>query len=240
MLLITIFAVFNFLNLISGITFKYCKGSESNTDACLVDAISDALQKLRTGCEEFGLKNLDVYNVGPISVEAGNGAIHIIQNNWNIELRGIADAIVKEAHFDKESKALTFTMLIPRLIQNSDYNISGQVLSLPLSGIGTSTFELYDMGLKFYLILDEYTRDAKRYYKIKSMQADMPISGFKAHYDNLFDGNKVLGDSVNEMFNKEWKVIYDIVQHPVEKAYGKDFEIYIQTFLDHVPAKDLF
>ncbi|KAF7279299.1 hypothetical protein GWI33_007432 [Rhynchophorus ferrugineus] len=233
-------AVLGLFNICDSITFKYCKGSESSSDACLIDAISDALQQLKAGYKEFGLKGLDVYKIPAISVEAGKGAVHFTQNYRNIQLLGFTDAVVKEAHFDRQNNAFTFTMFIPLLTQKADYNVNGKLLTLPITGNGSSVFELYNMNLKIDMTLDDYTRDGEHYYKIKSIQVYLPISKLKGHFDNLFNGNKLLGDNVNRLLNDEWEAIYSDVQHPLELAYGKDFEMYIQTFLDHVPAKDLF
>ncbi|XP_076255830.1 circadian clock-controlled protein daywake-like [Rhynchophorus ferrugineus] len=235
-ILVTLLGLFHF----SHGTFRYCKDSGSNLEACLIEAMNDALHQLKTDNKEYDLKNLDTYRIPSISIKAGTGAVHFEQNYRNIELSGLTDAVIKDSYFDRDTKVFSFTAVIPKLIQKADYDINGKLLTLPVTGSGSSYLQLDNMNLKIVLTLEEYIRDGTQYYKIKSIILDMPISRLSGHFDNLFNGNKLLGDNFNRLLNDEWEVIYNDIKRPLEEAYEDQFKMYIQKFLDQVPAKELF
>lgn len=58
--------------------------------------------------------------------------------------------------------------------------------------------------------------------------------------DNLFDGDKALGDNINKVLNDNWKDIYDEIGGSYEEAFNTIFASIFKNILGKVSAADLF
>ncbi|KAF7279292.1 hypothetical protein GWI33_007425 [Rhynchophorus ferrugineus] len=220
--------------------FKFCKESEANFDSCLTDAIQYAIDALKSDVNEYGLHNLKMIKVDSMSIEEGAGVVKFQQNYKNLELTGIADATVKNAHYDKANKVLSFTIQIPKFGQRADYIIKGNLMDMPINGNGKMWFKLDNLEMVHEIALEEYTKDDNQYFKIKSYNIQMSIKSASVHLENLFDGNKLLGDNLNKLLNEEWELLFHDQKPSMEKSYANEFKNYVQPFFDKLPANELF
>ncbi|XP_030762883.1 uncharacterized protein LOC115887566 [Sitophilus oryzae] len=223
-----------------GAAFAYCKYTDPNFDSCFKDSFQKAIKLLENDIPEYGLANLKVYKIPALSIQAGSGSVHLIQNYKNVELLGLSDATVISAHFDKDKKILSFSILIPNLIQRAEYEVNGKLMALPVVGHGPSELQLENVEMTTEVGLEEENREGLMYYKITSYKLDLKTSHLRSRFDNLFDGNKLLGDNINRVLNDEWQIIFNDVKSSTEAAYSTVLKDYVQTFFNHVPAKDLF
>lgn len=58
--------------------------------------------------------------------------------------------------------------------------------------------------------------------------------------DNLFNGDKVLGTTMNLFLNENWSAIYNEMQKPLSVAQSKVDRENIQKIFDNTPYKDMF
>lgn len=58
--------------------------------------------------------------------------------------------------------------------------------------------------------------------------------------ENLFNGDKILGDNVLQIMNDNWKEVYGDVQSSYEEAFGKIFSSIFSNLLSKVSKSDLF
>jgi hypothetical protein len=67
---------------------------------------------------------------------------------------------------------------------------------------------------------------------------DLQRMNFKL--DNLFNGDKALGDNLNQLMNDNWKELYIDVKSSYEEAFGKIFASVFDNLLARVPIAQLF
>lgn len=60
------------------------------------------------------------------------------------------------------------------------------------------------------------------------------------NYENLFDGNKLLGDNVNKVLNEEWEAVYKDVGRNYETNFARFCLLVTKAVFSNVPAKKLF
>lgn len=60
------------------------------------------------------------------------------------------------------------------------------------------------------------------------------------HFDNLFNGDKTLGDNINKVLNENWREVFEDVKPHYEEAFQKIAASIFNGLLDKVPKKDLF
>lgn len=58
--------------------------------------------------------------------------------------------------------------------------------------------------------------------------------------DNLFNGNKVLGDTMNSFMNENWKEIFDELKPGILEALGSVIVNIANNVFDRVPYDTMF
>jgi hypothetical protein len=73
-------------------------------------------------------------------------------------------------------------------------------------------------------------------------QKKLLIEPQRLHFklDNLFNGDKTLGDNINQVMNDNWKEVYGDVKSSYEEAFGKIFASVFDNLLARVPIAELF
>jgi len=62
------------------------------------------------------------------------------------------------------------------------------------------------------LIGQEYKKNGANYLKINNVKVKYELSDVHIHLDNLFNGDKALGDRMNEFLNENWKALAEEVR----------------------------
>lgn len=88
--------------------------------------------------------------------------------------------------------------------------------------------------------LDKENKGNKQYFKVKLYTVKFTISG--AHYDfqNLFNGDKRLGDNILKVINDNWNAIFEDINDGINKSYSKVFETIAKVFFSKIPIDNMF
>lgn len=60
------------------------------------------------------------------------------------------------------------------------------------------------------------------------------------YFSNLFNGDKLLGDTTNRFLNENWEDIYKEIKPAFVEAIGKVVETVINNVFTKIPYKDAF
>jgi hypothetical protein len=90
------------------------------------------------------------------------------------------------------------------------------------------------------LYLEEYEKKNKKYYKVVKNTLLIEPQGLHYKLDNLFNGDKALGDNINQVLNDNGKEVYADVKTSYEEAFGKIFATVSDNLLTRVPVAELF
>lgn len=120
------------------------------------------------------------------------------------------------------------------------YSLQGQFLVVPILGSGKGNITLIDpvWSLKFRGKPAE--KDREIFMKIKKMRMEFNATKIQLQFDNLFNGDKVLGDDMNRVFNENWQEIYAEVKKPVMKSFLDIYGKTMQKVFDTIPYNKLF
>lgn len=120
------------------------------------------------------------------------------------------------------------------------YSLQGQFLILPILGSGKGNITLVEpvWSLKFRGKPAE--KDGEMFMKIKKMRMEFGATKMEVQFDNLFNGDKVLGDDMNRVMNENWKEIYAEVKKPVMKSFLDIYGKTMQKVFDTIPYNKLF
>ncbi|CAG9767572.1 unnamed protein product [Ceutorhynchus assimilis] len=209
-------------------------------EGCLVKSIQSAITSLKSGNSEYGLKPLDPLSVDKMTIGAGSGPVQLVQNYDNVALSGLTDMTVNKAHYDAQKKSLQILATVPKLTQKGHYALDGAILTLPVVGDGAATLTLENIEFTLEFQFEETKKGGQTHFKIKTVAHTAKPNHMTLNFENLFNGNKLLGDNINKLVNEEWRTVYHDVRGNLESSYAEIYRKYAQDFFDKVPVDKLF
>lgn len=121
-----------------------------------------------------------------------------------------------------------------------DYEISGQILVLPISGKGKFNTTLIRPKTKTNTTAEVYEKKGKKYIKFKKYTITNEPEKSILNFDNLFNGNKQLGDEMNKFLNEHEKEIYAEMKGPFDESFSLVFQQLGNRLMSKIPLEEMF
>uniref|UniRef100_A0A0A1WZA1 Protein takeout n=1 Tax=Zeugodacus cucurbitae TaxID=28588 RepID=A0A0A1WZA1_ZEUCU len=190
---------------------------------CIAKIIPFLLQNYTNGIPEIGLSDVEKLSLNNITITKVNGQSPVTLNLAfkKMYLHGIRNVTVQRVvGFEKDLLNSKFEayVTIPNLVVDGEYVSSGKVLVLPMDATGYAKIELRKTKLGMKMKFEEDFRDGKQYGKIKALKCKLEPELIVMKFDNLFNGNKQLGESMNQMINDNWKTLWVDMESQVNEA----------------------
>ncbi|RZC34513.1 takeout-like [Asbolus verrucosus] len=224
----------------SASSFKKCNRKQSDFNECLTSAVEDAIRQLTQPIKEVNLPNLEPLEVPSLIIGAGHGAVAFSQNYKNLQVSGFSKTECSKFDMNFESKVVTMECQAPQIRMEFQYEINGKILLLPIYGKGPGTITLDNIKEVLTFNLEEYEKKNKKFFKVVGSKLVMEPGLIHFQLDNLFDGDKVLGENILKVLNENWKEVYGDVQSSYEHAFGQIFTSIFSNLLAKVPVSELF
>ncbi|XP_054261755.1 protein takeout-like isoform X3 [Macrosteles quadrilineatus] len=228
--------------------FKACKRGQpkDKLDECVRDSLQRAVPELVKGLPEYGLLTIDPLHVESLQVTKGSNqkkAVNVDISFKNLDIIGLKNAKIKSVDMDVDNYKMKAKIDIegPILLQG-DYTIKGKVLVLPIEGSGKCNITLVNpKGEITDLSGKPITKDGKQYAQVNTLKFVVKDVE-RVHYDleNLFNGNKELGNNMNLVLNDNWKEVYQDMKAPVESALSLAFREATKKVFKIVPYNRVF
>lgn len=207
-----------------------CHMSDS---ACLKTSAQKAVPVLSAGIPELGLKPIDPMTLQRVSAsQAGlnmdfrNTLVKGLKNCIVVDLRRVA----RKMHFDVKCSV---TLI-------GDYTLGGKLLILDIEGNGKYKIKIRDIEVKIVYDLSEVKRGNDKYWTISNWKHSSEVhTGAEFQFQNLFNGNKQLSDSIHQFANSNWREIFQEVSPPIVKAVVAGIVNETMKFFNKVPIKEL-
>ncbi|XP_028040390.1 protein takeout-like isoform X1 [Bombyx mandarina] len=207
-----------------------CSASDPNLNECIQKVIEVVAPKFADGIAELGIAPLDPVQLG--TVEVNNPALKITFTDTVVTgLRGSKINSYK-INLDKGKATIDFTA---NVTLKAHYVMDGQVLILPIRGNGPAKIKITNLRI---VVTYDFTTVAGHWV----------LTGYKDHYkmdraqfkfNNLFGGNKELGETVHTAINTNWEpVIRDIAPVAFEQIIKACVDETKKLFAT-VPANEL-
>lgn len=230
------------LPLLAGLNRCSIKLPPDQLNACMTKSGNDGIPILSKGNREYKLPSLDPMKIDKIVVDQSVGSVGLNLILIDAVATGFKDTMMKNVNFDLASKTVTYEAFIPRLEILSTYNMSGRILLLPISGQGKCNMTLDNVNEK-YVYEYKFVKDKDgEYYLIPQPHKsfDLTTTRMYLHFDNLFNGDKLLGDNTNNFLNENWAEVLDSVKHIFEATISEIIESTQLKVFSAVPFKDAF
>ncbi|GLV31067.1 uncharacterized protein CBL_12140 [Carabus blaptoides fortunei] len=216
---------------------KKCSISDPNFNQCYVDHGNMAIPTISKGDKKYHFPNLEPFKIDKISIDT-NSNLHV--DMTNIEMHGLNKTILQAADNDVIKNNYTYTYLIPNLEMTGDYELKGNILVLSLEGKGTSVFKFKNVKCVYNVVYERYTKNDVDYLRRTTSSLDYDMEHATMHFDNLFNGNKQIGDEMNKVLNENWKEVSGEFKPAVSSTILQIVDTVFARFLAIVPADELF
>ncbi|XP_044260354.1 protein takeout-like [Tribolium madens] len=191
--------------------FQKCNRKQPDLKQCVLKAAQDGIFQLTRPYNEVNIPNLNPFELKEATI-GGGGAVAVEQKFKDCKLTGFNKMKLDKFEFDFEKKVLNVAGTFPEIVKKCSYEVDGQVLLLPVTGKGPSEIVLTNLAVTALLHYEETKKKNKTFIKIVSSEISMDPGHVSYKLDNLFNGDKVLGDNINQVLNDNWKEVFDDVK----------------------------
>ncbi|CAO1387006.1 unnamed protein product [Diamesa hyperborea] len=211
---------------------------------CLPGVITQVIQRASQGNKEMNLLPFEpLYVPGIDIVQGSNSPIAITLNFRNVSIFGLSGVTVNRVvGWEKDPRTSKFEIHAnaPNLQLISKYRINGKVLILPIQGTGNSNMTLTNTDIKLKFTPKIIEKNGKQYLQADKFKLSFDTRRLYMSFENLFNGDKALGDNMNLFLNDNWQDILKELKPSISEALSQIFAALINAVFNKVPYNEIW
>nr|CAD7410706.1 unnamed protein product [Timema cristinae] len=237
---------------------EICSRNDPNIENCIINSIEKVRPKLLTGimlcpCPAgimlcpcpAGIPELDVPPIEPlllkeVVVSRGANAATFRAVGSNVKVYGPAQFQITGLKVDLKNMVFYINLKLPELYFDGDYDVNARILILPLRGKGPIKANATDCSADVVLRGQVYKKKGEDYLRFQSIEIDLKIGKFHVHLDNLFGGDKVLGEATNAALNENRSEFIETLRPIAERTVGEVILEIANKITNNFSLKELF
>ncbi|EEZ97638.2 protein takeout [Tribolium castaneum] len=221
--------------------FKICNRKNPNLDECLKEAGFIGVRQATKDYPEIHLPNLNPLEVNEMKISAGSqGVVNVNQNFKNCKLYGVNTTSADTLQFDFEKNVAHVSGRIDELKVFCTYELNGKILLLPISGSGPSTVIIKKLKVKADYNFEQVKKKGKTYMHFTTFTVALEPGSVFFNFENLFNGDKKLGDNINKVLNENSKQVFDDVKEGYAQAFGSIVKQILNNLFAKVSIEEAF
>lgn len=148
---------------------------------------------------------------------------------------------MKKAQIKFDNFRMRTETLTKRLDFVGNYKIKGQII-LPITGEGRANISMFDVTSTQDFKGEYFTKpeDGEIYLNVTEYKIKFKPKRATFKFENLFNGDKELGTTMNQFLNQNWKAVLGGLMPEYEKFFGAKFKEVAKSFFDQVPMSKIF
>ncbi|XP_045449988.1 uncharacterized protein LOC123658676 [Melitaea cinxia] len=223
--------IYEFTNLFNG---KKEQGSitspcKRNDLKCFENGLKTIVLQVVRGIPDFGIESSD-----PQFLENIEGVLSGLNYTlYNSTISGYAKCKFINLKFREDFRHVYSEVNCPHLSISGDYEISGQLISIPVEEKGHFNAE------SEYNLTSEYnteiikSSDTKSNLHVKDFKVKPELLSIKIHFGNLSNGQKDLADTVHKLSQEKWQEITELLENAVWNASFQKMVNNVNKFLEY-------
>lgn len=222
---------------------KKCSRSDPQMNVCLKKGLQEVIPTLLNGRQSLNVPPIDPLRITQLQIEQGSGPVSINLTFYDLDIRGIGSAFITDLKADWNKYTINVEGNIRQPVNLSGrYKISGKVLVLPIQGDGKCNLTLKDVKAKIAVHGKELKKDGKTYMQIEKLKFTFDTTRLFIELQNLFNGDKALGDNMNLFLNENWSDILKELKPAFEEAFAASFKaiahnVFLKVSMDQILTK---
>jgi len=228
------------------LSFNLCKKNDPNLDKCLKTSLQTIIPDLGDGYSKLRIPAIEPFELPSLEIDSGKGSsksVSIDLKLKDVKITGLTSTVIDSLKIDVDNYKLTGKIGFTKpLVIAGQYTVNGKVLVLPITGNGPCNIVLTDPVLELREVSGTpYQKNGKTFVQIKKMDLKLAsVKKMNIRLENLFNGNKQLGDSMNSILNENWPVLLEELQPVFEEAVAAIAQDIVNKALQKTAYTDIF
>lgn len=163
---------------------------------------------------------------------------------------------------DPRTSKFELEAIVPQVTLRGKYKINGKVLILPITGKGRSDLTLDNMSFRVKFTPKVTTKNGKNYIQLDKFKLTFDTTKWvyrmfwqkfayelifaifffrlTLYFENLFNGDKLLGDNMNLFLNENWSDILRELKPSIVDAFTTIISSVINSMFSKIAYDDIF
>ncbi|XP_046743262.1 protein takeout-like [Diprion similis] len=215
-----------------------CKRRDPNVENCISQSVEYLRPYLVKGVPEHNIPSLEPLLLKELVAAEGTG---IRISARDVHAYGASDFTVRRLKIDLDKLRFEVDINLPHLYIDGMYEIAGRVLLLPISGSGPMRGNFTEctgaVRMQGELRKD---KDGEDHLHYSDFRMKISIGKGNLRLENLFGGERALGDVVNAAINNNFDAFIRELKPLIEKALSDAFLEIANNIVDPFTYKQLF
>ncbi|XP_015109262.1 protein takeout [Diachasma alloeum] len=220
---------------------KICNRSNPHLNECIKYSVDSLKPYLKSGIPEFNIPPCEPLHVPQVEIKQDAGPVSISSNYSNIKIAGGSDFNLKSVKIDADNDRIRLKLYIPRLTMTSNYNMSGKILMLPITGHGQARGNFSDIDAIVTIQGERYqgSNTTQIYFRVLDCYCDFEVGHASLYLENLFNGDETLADTMNLFLNDNWRAVAAEIKPALEDTVGRMFKNFSNKIYSKYPLDQL-
>ncbi|XP_055918755.1 protein takeout [Eupeodes corollae] len=220
-------------------TLKKCSRNDPDINACIIKAVNMVRPLLATG--DLG----DGYHTPPLeplcldNIEMGRGR-QFRATFSDIQAKGGSDFIIDKLSANTSAIAFDLAITLPKISFTGKYTLRIKLLLLDIQGAGDMKGYFENAKAVVKMRGERYFKNSVEYVRFTKMPIRISVSNMKIQLNNLFNGDKVLGQVGNSIINENQELYLSEIIPGLEKGLSQKFLDIANEILDTATYDEMF
>nr|CAI5868767.1 unnamed protein product [Callosobruchus analis] len=216
---------------------KPCKVNAPDFDDCALEHGRAALPYIVKGDRKYSIPKLNPLKLPAVNVDAGEN-LNIKLTDVNAE--GLEKIKLDRVKIDTKARKVFLDMHMARVELIGQYDVNGKILILPIQGKGPCNITGIDTKFQyvFNYVLDKV--NGEEYMRLTDHD-NLDFQVGKAYFklENLFNGDKTLGDTMNNFLNENWEEVIKEIGGAISQTIRTVARTISSGYFKKVPYREL-
>ncbi|KAH8294888.1 hypothetical protein KR018_003856, partial [Drosophila ironensis] len=217
---------------------KVCHRNDPELAKCVKTSVHSLRPNLGKGIKQLNVPPLEPLYIKELNILDGSAGLTVVAKNLSI--LGASNFEITRLRASIEKKRFDFELILPHLQCEGVYEINGNVLALPIKGNGPFTGNFTSFVAYVRLQYDIVSVNDLEYLHVKEFALKIRTGKGNLKLQNLFNGDKVLGDVINETINQNFELFTNEVIAPISRALQDQFSAITTKILENFTYNELF
>ncbi|KAJ9577447.1 hypothetical protein L9F63_005948 [Diploptera punctata] len=220
---------------------KPCHRYASDVEDCILKAARGTIPNVISGDPKYRVPAIDPLFIKEMVLSPSGSKSALAMTLRDVNVHGVKNVQINKVKVDYDKKTMTFDIFFPEIQIDCLYNVSGNILLLPIEGQGPGKLVFTNLrGQYEYQWEEAMKKDGKAYYRIVTSKLTDYPEKMSIRLNNLFNGNKLLGDNMNLVLNENWQEIHKDLGPAVTDGIAQHMTYFINNIYSLVPVENVF
>ncbi|XP_075235431.1 protein takeout-like [Lycorma delicatula] len=195
-----------------------CKRFDPHLVECIQNSINELKPHLRKGIPEMNVPPLEPLLIKEL-VAAQSSGLKITTED--LKVHGCSNFTIKKLLVNLKDHKFFFSLDLPHLVLDGRYVVDGRVILIPVKGNGPLTGDIYKAKANVTLVGELIKKNGEDYIHYTDMKIRFKVGSGKLKLDNLFNGERVLGEIINTAINLNFELFIQELTPIIESVLAK-------------------